>query len=284
MDFATDWTRPTTPGFYDWQMPTGPGGRLAPIRSRDARTLPTKPQRRAERPASETLSAHNLRWFDSERFRCLSHEPSTLTQSTPLVGGVSFVCALAAIARANPQAIRRLIADNGNGTYYVTIYRRDAAGKAPQTVEIDTRRIPRIPRGAERWAWLLATACTTVERFGPGSGLPTLAAQLDVFVPGEPESCTTATRSEIGLWNDLKRTTRERRPALARAFDFASKRSSDELFVSKGVIPGCIYSVCNLSELSGSIFLSEPDRAGHLIVSTEQFRTLFEEYVVGPPL
>jgi len=49
---------------------------------------------------------------------------------------------MAAVAQANPEAIRRLIKDNGDGTYDVTLYLRDHFwqwNRSPHVIRVDSR-------------------------------------------------------------------------------------------------------------------------------------------------
>lgn len=71
------------------------------------------------------------------------------------LGDCYFIAAMAAVARATPDAIRKLIVDNGDGTYDVTLHIRETRAQppAPKTVTIDTR-FPEKHKGTPLYAKL----------------------------------------------------------------------------------------------------------------------------------
>jgi hypothetical protein len=82
-----------------------------------APTMPVRPHRDLRDPENIPKHSTSVRRFEQPLF---TGPPVYTTVAQGTVGDCYFVAAIAALARSNPEAIRQMIHDNGDGTYTVT--------------------------------------------------------------------------------------------------------------------------------------------------------------------
>lgn len=122
------------------------------IKDPDASTNAPGPQTAApkkEEPLPELRDKHQDK-YEYEDYKNLTafvkgssdeHEVDAMEVDQGSLGDCYFMASLAAVARANPEAIKKLIKDNGDGTFEVTLYIRPHAWSeaTPVTKTVDSR-------------------------------------------------------------------------------------------------------------------------------------------------
>ncbi len=194
--------------------------------------------------------------------------PDELLGPAQVIHPTAFMTTMSAIARANPEVIRNLFADHGNGLYYVTSYHRQGRQKRARTVQIDTRTAGFCATGPELWSRLMAMAWR---------GETSLEAQLEACLRGESETFYTAAEWPMTTLRQIERALHQRRPVLAAPSGFTPVGHM-------GICSSRAYSISSVSTLSERVYLSEREHDRNLVLSVEEFVASFERYVLGPAL
>lgn len=161
-----------------------------------------------------------------------SIKPDAITQGH--IGNCYLVAAIASVAQSNPQAIRDMIKDNGNGTYTVTF---PGAKDNPITVKAPTQAEQGIFNGASQhgtWASVLEKAAgelynqgwlrsiigrtNSPAEGGDGGGLPGNALRL--LTGNDTEFFTTSLNSQRNIADQLTAAFAEKPPRAVTASTF----------------------------------------------------------------
>ena len=213
----------------------------------------------------------------------------------------TFLSACAAIARANSEAIRRLIFDNGDGTYDVTLYVSDGfwSSKSPHVIKVDSRFPSKHghpayarqgdagPRGPELWVMLLEKAFATFQgQYEGGSGIESGHdwTGLEALLPQSSSTYHTMFHTQSHMLEQITQALREKRPIVAGTNPILLP-SSRERARSLGISSSHAYSVKSTNPGSATISLQDPRGAVDLDeLSMEDFNHFFTDYVIGPAL
>ena len=218
------------------------------------------------------------------------------------LGDCYFLSAMAAVARTNPAALRRLIKDNGDGTYDVTLYVAGSHGwsnKTPQTVRI-TSEFP-MQKGAiadahsgsdrggtgktddaELWPMLLEKALATIRgsyhAIEGGFGvdgfnvlLPTASAKYTIS-PNAPDQAFSRIAAALHAGRALTAgSVHSLTPALQKRAD------------ERTLVLGHEYSVQSVDVGKRKVQLQNPWGFFDLNLPIHEFVLFFNEYCVGAP-
>jgi hypothetical protein len=136
---------------------------------RELHIIDMRPSRRPELPAMKKIFGQEIL---GKRYKVVKGElhiagPNDVRQIEPEdidqehVGTCYFLASLAAVAKDHPQAIRKMITDNKNGTYTVTFYENKGSfykpGYQPVKVTVDNK-LPMytLKGGKGQWSYLAA--------------------------------------------------------------------------------------------------------------------------------
>ena len=221
------------------------------------------------------------------------------------LGDCWFLAAAAAVARANPDAIRRLIKENGDDTYDVTLYVSDFwHSRHPVVVRVDSRfpgRLDRsIPafnspyyaqpgnyaeRGPELWVMLLEKAYAQHE--GSYDALmPALSVDqskgLELLLPGESSTFATSLHSEESMLSAITGALASGRPVVAASGKYLLS-STRERARELHLVSSHAYAVKSTNPAAKTISLQNPQGALDLDdLSMDDFNLLFSTYSIGP--
>ena len=223
------------------------------------------------------------------------------------LGDCWFMAAVAAVARANPEAIRRLIKDNGDNTYDVTLHVSDFwHGRHPVVVRVDSKFPGKVNRsdpyfshpyfaqtveygkngqGPELWVMLLEKAYAQHE--GSYDALvPALNVDqskgLELLLPGESSTFATSLHSEESMLSEITRALASGRPVIANS-GRALLPSTRERVRKLDLVTHHTYAVKSTNPGAKTISLQNPQGALDLDdLSMDDFNLLFATYSIGP--
>jgi hypothetical protein len=232
-----------------------------------------------------------------------------------------FLAGMAALARADPGAIRRLIHDNGDNTYDVTLYvrsgvdwRTGAVGvhKHPVTVRVDNtfpvtpwdKKDPlayaqpgdRQGGQAELWPMLLekayATICGSYHSFEPSlhdsyehdpTELGKAARAFDVLTPGKVQTVTPRPGHEREEAEQIAHALREHRPVMATVDSVLLPWTKEAIERAHAHERHC-YAVMSVDPQRMTISLLNPWGEQHLPnLPMTTFVQIFHYYAIGEP-
>lgn len=204
-------------------------------------------------------------------------DPSDVEQGS--LGNCYMVAQLAAQAHANPERIRQLIKDNGDGTFTVTLHLKQGGKRVPKDIVVDSQ-FPqkdgsvayakpgdRGEQGPELWVMLIEKA------FAKYSGSYELirgskTRDGDVFgmlSGADSGSISMSSTSKDQLLTRLGKAVANHQ---AVSFGAKSKTSADEALQaemkSEGVVANHAYSLMAVDQKAGTVSLRNPWGVKHL--------------------
>ncbi len=201
------------------------------------------------------------------------------------LGNCYVPAAAAAIAATNPDLIRDLIRDNGDGTYTVRFF--DSNSGEPSVIVVDSDVYGRAgslayghsPDQNELWFALVEKAYATwkgsYQRIGEGGSVGTLLSEMTGRRTYE-HWLNRGTAEDA--WVQLKRGVREKRPMSAGTYG----TNSAAIYTNTGVHSNHAYSVMGIDEVNGQrmVKLRNPwgggtGFSGEFSLPFEQFTHLF---------
>lgn len=228
------------------------------------------------------------------------------------LGDCYLLAGMASVARANPQAIQRLIRDRGNGIYDVTIY-IDSLGISeqkigPLSIPVPTvKKAPKVitvndvfpisskgkaafakegdlgPQGPELWVMLVEKAYA-IHMGGYGKiegGNPGKAIEL---ITGNGHSdYETSKFSDKQIASMINRALKHRLPVTAYTPDFKNKDKGFKQDAEKlGVVGNHAYSPSDINVSSGTINLQNPWGQAHINgLSIGNFKKFYVKFQIG---
>ena len=228
------------------------------------------------------------------------------------LGDCYLLAGMASVARANPQAIQRLIRDRGNGIYDVTIY-IDSLGISeqkigPLSIPVPTvKKAPKVitvndvfpisskgkaafakegdlgPQGPELWVMLVEKAYA-IHMGGYGKiegGNPGKAIEL---ITGNGHSdYETSKFSDKQIASMINRALKHRLPVTAYTPDFKNKDKAFKQDAEKlGVVGNHAYSPSDINVSSGTINLQNPWGQAHVNgLSISNFKKFYVKFQIG---
>jgi hypothetical protein len=217
-------------------------------------------------------------------------DPNDITQGG--LGDCWFLAGAAAVARANPDAIRRLIKDNEDGTYDVTLYYAEGLGpKRPHVFRVDDtfpKKYERPGDDGELWPMLLEKALAQKNGryeghvLGIEGGLP--GAGIDYLTPGDVSTHLTALRSQDTMLREMAKALKENAPVAALTSQ-AILASTERAATLQGIVTSHVYAVKSVDLEKRTVSLQNPwgkDDLNDLPIAT--FNRFFNMYAIGEPL
>lgn len=221
------------------------------------------------------------------------------------------MASLAAVAARNPDAIRRMIRDNGDGTYAVTLYqpRHPAAFWEPEFTPVEVTVTPDFPvangrvafaqpgdpseGGPELWTMLVEKAYAQ-QNGGYGrieGGWGDVAMGALTGTPGERLPTGTLDLATLASYNDngYAMTASSQADYLIGhdgdvVWDIPDVTDTDPLFVDGSVVINHEYYVTGVDVAGGTVTLRNPWgwRHGETVLSFNEFRRAFRRVSVNP--
>lgn len=217
--------------------------------------------------------------FEKGNVDALDIDPNDVQQGQ--IGDCYFMSAISAVAQANPEAIRKLIKDNGDGTYDVTLYaKKDKLSLTPQVVKIRPE-FPTNPDGSplyadmgdkELWVMILEKAYAKLnggyDDIGEGGYIET---GIESLTGQEASYYMCSQYSETELLDMIKAALAAKKPITA-----ATEGSGEVEFKTEAgqtVYKGHAYSVKSVS--GDKIDLRNPWGHSHATLTIKEFKKYY---------
>ena len=198
------------------------------------------------------------------------------------IGDCYFMSALAAVAKANPQAIKNLIKDNGDGSYDVTLYsKKDKLSLTPTVVKVKPQ-FPINPDGTpayagkgdnEMWVMIMEKAYAKLngdyESIGQGGYTED---GLEAVTGKEASDYTPDTYKEKDLVTLIQKALSDKKPMTA-----GTRGGGEEPFKSKSgctVYKGHAYTVSSVD--AARIKLQNPWGYDHVDITIKEFQEYYD--------
>lgn len=134
LGYSLGLTRDEDPGKYNFP---GDGETVEPVKAQERRTQDDAlPKLREKHASNKYADVKDGKAFMQGQGDEQEVSPNDIRQGA--LGDCYLMTGMAAVARANPEQIRRLIKDNGDGTFDVTLYIRRNSWSRPEAV---TKRV-----------------------------------------------------------------------------------------------------------------------------------------------
>lgn len=173
------------------------------------------------------------------------------------IGDCYLAGALAAVARANPKAIKDAITDNGDGTYSVRFYQKNFFGKmTPVSIKVDgdvastygSAKYAHARDGKELWVGLLEKAYAQWKGGYEAIGNGGVSGDVMAAIVGKAPGYTLLTKgTQDATFNSIKRWTESGRPVSAGTYG----KDAGVDYSSSGVYAWHVYTVLGASEENG---------------------------------
>ena len=260
------------------------------------------------RPTAEPTSDFPLVDIKGQAFVKGDRDASDIQPNDVMQGSLGdcwFMAAVAAVARANPEAIRRLIKENGDDTYDVTLYLSDFwHSRRPVVIRVDSKFPGRLDRsnpalnspyyakpgnftnhGPELWVMLLEKAYAQhkggYNDVEGGWGFND-AAGLELLLPETATMHHTAFTSEATMLSQITQAMAEGRPVIASAGRYLTD-STRERARQLHIEHHHSYAVKSTNPRAKTISLQNPWGCLDLDdLSMDDFNLLFSNYSIGP--
>lgn len=224
-------------------------------------------------------------------------DPNDVDQG--MVGDCYLHASMAAIARVNPEALRELISDNGNGTYDVTLH-FDVQGDwipwaVDEVITVDDQFPTRedgmpayagdsgVRDGAELWVMLIEKAWAVAQGSYDAiwSGRNPQGMRLLGMEDVSNARTSSMTAEEIGTF--LHEHLEAEHALVCQTPDYAeSGEATRELAEEVGAVGGHGYAVMEVDAEAGTVDLYNPWGTDHLTgLSLEDFKQLYTWITVG---
>lgn len=204
-------------------------------------------------------------------------DPSDVKQGS--LGDCYFVAQLAAQARTNPDRIKHLIQDHGDGTYTVTLHLKDekTGKRVPTDIVVDSQFPQKDGKvayakpgdvgeaGPELWAMLLEKAWAKVSgSYESIRGKKTKDSDVFAMMSGEASSnISLAGQDEVQLLDKLSKALTN-----GQGVSFGSKSSTDDAAVQElkdaGVVGNHAYTLMGVDLKAKTVSLRNPWGVQHL--------------------
>ena len=207
------------------------------------------------------------------------------------LGDCYFLAALGALAHSDPQKIKDLIKDNGDGTYDVTLYDYNyffSTSRSAQTITVT----PTFPTnasgnpayaqtgdGPEFWVMLMEKALAQheggydeIEGGNPGDAMEMLTGQ---------SSTTTQTsgKSETQILNEINTLINDGKPVTASSKSYDDDKKKQQVAGGLNIVTGHAYVVESVDVRNKTIKLYNPHGHTHLPnLSISDFKKHFYRY------
>lgn len=175
------------------------------------------------------------------------------------IGNCYFMSSLAALAERNPQAIRNMIWDNGNGTYTVKFPGAKESVTVTRPTDAEMGVYGRSSNGSGLWPCILEKAYSTIHETwfdnnayegSDGGGLP--GSAMDYLTGG---SCSGLSVEDSEARNRVREAIRQGKPIVASTgTDWGGLRSDTE----GGFARSHAYTIVNYDAATDRITISNP--------------------------
>ncbi len=209
------------------------------------------------------------------------------------LGDCYLLAAMAAIARANPRAIRRLIRDNGDGTYDVTLYLHENFWDFTRSSHVETvsSSFPtnaegkpeyagfgdQGPGGPELWVMLIEKAFAQYEGGYEDIVGGNPGEAMEMLMVGEHTTWDTDDYSPERLGELIHQAMADGDPVTASTRKIAGMSASKkEEAEDVGIVGGHAYAIRGVNVGAQTISLQNPWGNSHIVgLSLSDFQTYF---------
>ncbi len=221
-----------------------------------------------------------LKLFEKGKLDAADIDPNDVEQGA--IGDCYFMSAIAAVAQANPQAIKNLIKDNGDGSYDVTLYsKKDKLSLTPTIVKVkpqfpvDAAGKPVYAGAGDKEVWVMimekayAKLNGTYNDIGEGGYIE---EGLEAITGKEAANYWLSEYKDKDLVALIQKTLADKKPITA-----ATKGGGEEPFKSKSgctVYKGHAYSITSVD--ATRIKLQNPWGFDHVDITIGEFKEYYD--------
>ncbi len=239
--------------------------------------------------------SYNYAEFAADLFRRGSADtnkidPNDVQQG--FLGDCYFLAAIASVARADPSALEKLIKDNGNGTYDVTLYVDRGFlgfGRAPKVITVSPEfplqadGTPAYARGGDRELWVMLLEKAYAQHNGSFEAIKGGRVDLGIGVITGTDATSYATKdySEADILAMLTEALNDNKPVVADSKDIPDDNTEKALLAkSLDIIEGHSYPVKAVN--GNNISLQNPwsNASGNrdITISVSDFRKYYNDF------
>ena len=221
-----------------------------------------------------------LKLFEKGKLDATDIDPNDVQQGE--IGDCYFMSAIAAVAQANPQAIKNLIKDNGDGSYDVTLYtKKDKLSLTPTVVKVK----PQFPVDAtgkpvyagtgdkEMWVMIMEKAYAKLignyDEIGNGGYIE---EGIEAITGKEASNYWLSEYKDKDLVALVKKALADKKPITA-----ATKGSGEEPFKAESgctVYKGHAYSITAIDD--ARVKLQNPWGFDHADITIKEFKAYYD--------
>lgn len=210
-----------------------------------------------------------------------------------------FIAAMEAVARANPEAIRSLIKDNGDDTYDVTLYIKDggwSASAAPKVFTVDSyfpgksatspaygKIGDKGPAGPELWAMLLEKAYAKMKGSYKDIAWGNTGAAIELLTGKGAQTITPSSLSDEKLAETIQGAIDQHRSVACATKDIEKEPEDVKKLAPANVVGKHAYAAISASKADKTITLQNPWGAGYQVnaLPLSSFKKLYHSVYIG---
>ncbi len=210
-----------------------------------------------------------------------------------------FIAAMEAVARANPEAIRKLIKDNGNGTFDVTLYISGGGWSwkaSPKVYTVDdyfpgkSSSSPAYAKtgdsgekGPELWAMLLEKAYAKSKGSYKDIAWGNTGAAMEMLTGQGAQTITPASYSDEKLAEAIDKAIAEKRPVACATKDLEKESEEVRKLAPSSVVGKHAYAPISVNKDKKTITLQNPWGASYQVndLPLSSFKKLYHSVYIG---
>ncbi len=224
-------------------------------------------------------------------------DPNDVTQGS--LANCYFIAAMQAVARANPEAIRKLIKDNGNGTYDVSLYIAGGGWSWKATPKVFTvddyfpgksasspayaKQGDTGDKGPELWAMLLEKAYAKSKGSYKDIAWGNTGAAMELLTGKGAQTITPSSLSDEKLAETIEKALSEKRAVACATKDLEKESEEVRKLAPSSVVGKHAYSAMSVDKDKKTITLQNPWGASYQVddLPLSSFKKLYHSVYIG---